>query len=86
MNASEKRAELDLHINLLAEHEITKILQPVSKLVERVGIGDGNSSEMAELKRDVAPEKILAKIEQRSLHIPMKEVTPTTSEKKSPAA
>jgi uncharacterized membrane protein len=64
MNAtSERRADLDLHISLLAEHEITKILQLVSQLGERVGIRDGNSSEMAELKRDVAPEKVLDKIE-----------------------
>jgi uncharacterized membrane protein len=71
MNAtSERRADLDLHISLLAEHEITKILQLVSQLTERVGIRDGNSSEMAELKRDVAPEKVLDKIEERSLQSP----------------
>ena len=67
MNAtSERRADLDLHISLLAEHEITKILQLVSQLAERIGIPDGNSSEMAELKRDVAPAKVLDKIEERS--------------------
>jgi uncharacterized membrane protein len=66
MNAtSERRADLDLHISLLAEHEITKILQLVSQLAEGVGIRDGNSSELAELKRDVAPEKVLDKIEQQ---------------------
>jgi uncharacterized membrane protein len=67
MNAtSERRADLDLHISLLAEHEITKILQLVSQLAERIGICEGNSPELAELKRDVAPEKVLDKIEQRS--------------------
>lgn len=64
MNAtSERRADLDLHISLLAEHEITKILQLVSQLAERVGIREGNSPELAELKRDVAPEQVLDKIE-----------------------
>lgn len=67
MNASaERRADLDLHISLLAEHEITKILQLVSQLAERAGIHEGNSPELAEFKRDVAPEKVLATIEQRA--------------------
>ena len=68
MNAtSERRADLDLHISLLAEHEITKILQLVSQLAEQGGIRESDSSELAELKRDVAPEKVLDKIVERSL-------------------
>jgi uncharacterized membrane protein len=55
-----------LHISLLAEHEITKILQLVSQLAERAGIREGNGPDLAELKRDVAPEKVLDQIEQRS--------------------
>jgi uncharacterized membrane protein len=60
---AERRADLDLHISLLAEHEITRILQLVSQVAERVGIQDGNDPETSELKRDVAPEKVLDKIE-----------------------
>ena len=67
MNAlAERRADLDLHISLLAEHEITKILQLVSQLAQRAGIREGDSPELAELKKDVAPEKVLDKIEERS--------------------
>jgi uncharacterized membrane protein len=67
MNAmSERRADLDLQISLLAEHEITKILQLVSQLAEQVGVLETNSPELAELKRDVAPEKVLDKIQERS--------------------
>ena len=67
MNASaERRADLDLHISLLAEHEITKILQLVSQLAERAGIREGTSPDLDELKRDVAPEKVLDTLEQRS--------------------
>jgi uncharacterized membrane protein len=60
---AERRADLDLHISLLAEHEITRILQLVSRVAERVGIHDGNDPETSELKRDVAPEKVLDRIE-----------------------
>jgi uncharacterized membrane protein len=67
MNAmSERRADLDLHISLLAEHEITKILQLASQLAEQVGVLETNSPELAELKRDMAPEKVLDKIQERS--------------------
>ena len=64
--ASERRADLDLHISLLAEHEITKILQLVSQLAEQVGIRESDIPELAELKRDVAPEKVLEKIEEKN--------------------
>jgi uncharacterized membrane protein len=75
MNAtSEQRADLDLHISLLAEHEITKILQLVSQLAKQAGIRESDSPELAELKRDVAPDKVLDKIEERSLK-PDEEVT-----------
>ena len=64
--ASERRADLDLHISLLAEHEITKILQLVAQLAHQGGIRESNTPELAELKRDVAPEKILEKIEEKN--------------------
>jgi hypothetical protein len=38
----------------------------VSRLAERTGIREGNGPELAELKRDVAPEAVLDIIEQRS--------------------
>jgi uncharacterized membrane protein len=63
---AEKRADLDLHISLLAEHEITRILQLVSQVAKHVGIGEGNMPELAELKRDVAPEKVLDRIEEET--------------------
>jgi hypothetical protein len=59
----------------LAEHEITKILQLVSQLAEQGGIRESNSSELAELKRDVAPEKVLDKIVERSLNLDEQEIT-----------
>ena len=36
--AAEKRAELDLQISLLAEHEITKLATMVAAIAERIGI------------------------------------------------
>ena len=38
---SDKRADLDLHINLLAEHEITRILTLVDAIADHFGIEVG---------------------------------------------
>ena len=58
---AEKRSELDLQISLLAEHEITKIVQMVSQVAERLGIDV--DQEVEELERNVAPEAVLDEIE-----------------------
>ena len=36
--AADKRADLDLHINLLAEHELTKLTAMVAAIAERVNV------------------------------------------------
>ncbi len=61
--AADKRADLDLQINLLAEHEVTRLIALVSAMAERMGI-DTPKREMEELKRDVAPETVLDRIEE----------------------
>jgi uncharacterized membrane protein len=60
--AADKRADLDLQINLLAEHEVTRLIALVSAMAERMGI-ETPEQELEELKRDVAPEAVLDKIE-----------------------
>jgi uncharacterized membrane protein len=59
--AADKRAELDLQISLLAEHEVTRIVTLVSAIAERLGLEHGDDVE--ELKRDVAPEAVLDAID-----------------------
>jgi uncharacterized membrane protein len=55
--AADKRAELDLQISLLAEHEVTKVVSLVSAIAEHLGIE--HREDVEELKRDVAPEAVL---------------------------
>jgi uncharacterized membrane protein len=47
---SDRRAQLDLQVNLLAEREITRLLQVTDEIARRVGVTDqiGRSGEMAE--------------------------------------
>jgi uncharacterized membrane protein len=63
---AERRADLDLQISLLAEHEITQSLQLLCLIAEQLGIKEGTSAEISELKRDVAPEKVLDHIERET--------------------
>ena len=60
------RADLDLHISLLAEHEVTRLITLVTAMAERMGIEPAiNHPELVELEKDVDPERVLDQIEQR---------------------
>jgi uncharacterized membrane protein len=60
---AEKRAELDLQISLLAEHEVTKVVAMVSEIAQHLGIHHDPGGEIEELKRNVAPEAVLDAID-----------------------
>ena len=64
--ASDKRADLDLQISLLAEHEITKLKALVSAIADRVGVEVKGDDELDEVKQDVSPEAVLDEIEEAS--------------------
>jgi uncharacterized membrane protein len=61
--AADKRADLDLQISLLAEHEITRLIALVSALSKHVGVKTEIDEEVDELKQNVAPEAVLDRIE-----------------------
>lgn len=61
--AADRRAELDVQVSLLAEQEITKLVQMVSEIAARMGVGDPAQPEIEEMKRGVAPEAVLDAIE-----------------------
>jgi uncharacterized membrane protein len=59
----EHRADLDLHIGLLAEHELTRVLQMLDAIQEKMGIENHEASELADLEMETKPEDVLAEIE-----------------------
>jgi uncharacterized membrane protein len=61
--ADEKRADLDLQISLLNEHETTRLLRLVSSIAERLGVDTLNEEELRELENDVPPEAVLDRLE-----------------------
>jgi uncharacterized membrane protein len=60
---SEKRADLDLQISLLTEHELTKVAALVANIAEAVGVKREPPGEIEQVKKDVAPEAVLDRIE-----------------------
>jgi uncharacterized membrane protein len=60
---ADKRADLELQISLLAEHEVTRLITLVALIAERMGIDAAKDPELAELSQDVAPEKVMEKME-----------------------
>ena len=62
--AADKRADLDLQISLLAEHEITKLATLVAAIASHVGVETEVDGELDEITQDVAPEAVLDKIEE----------------------
>jgi len=58
----EHRADLDLHIGLLAEHELTRVLQMLDAIQEKLGVENHAASELADLEMETKPEDVLAEI------------------------
>lgn len=60
---AEHRADLDLHIDLLAEYELTRVLQMLDAIQEKLGIENDQDAELTELESETKPEDVLAEIE-----------------------
>lgn len=61
--AADKRAALDLHINLLTEHELTKLAKLVSAMADKLGVSPEAAPDIEQITRDVAPEEVLEELE-----------------------
>ncbi|MEH3038341.1 MAG: DUF1003 domain-containing protein [Sphingomonas adhaesiva] len=59
---SQARADLDLHINLLAEHELSRLAALVRQIAEKVGVEP--PADLTEIEQDVRAEEILDTLDQ----------------------
>ncbi len=62
---ADRRADLDVQINLLAEHEITRLIELCDAMARHMGV-HAEAPHLEELKQDVRPETVLDEIEQVS--------------------
>lgn len=60
---ADKRADLDLQVSLLAEHEITQLITLVTEIAKRMKVEAALDPELDELAQDVAPENVLDHLE-----------------------
>ena len=65
MASADQRADLDLQISLLTEHEVTTLVRLVRQIAEREGVSVPEA-EVEELERNVAPEAVLDAIDDPS--------------------
>ena len=61
--AADRRADLDLQINLLAEHEVTRLIKLCSAIAKQLNVEEPPQDELDELQRDVAPEAVMDALE-----------------------
>jgi uncharacterized membrane protein len=61
--AADKRADLDLQISLLAEHELTRLVTLVSAIADRMGVRTEADADLDEITQDVAPDAVLDELE-----------------------
>jgi uncharacterized membrane protein len=60
---SDRRADLDLHIGLLNEAELTQVLKMLHAIQDKLGIQTQETEELADLELTTNPEDVLAEIE-----------------------
>jgi uncharacterized membrane protein len=63
---ADKRADLDLQIDLLSEHKITHLIGIVAVIAEHLGIDTSSIPELSHLVSDVAPKQVLDEIRYRA--------------------
>jgi len=61
---ADRRADLNLQISLLAEHEVTRLITLVTEIAQRMNVEASRNPELAELSKDVVPEKVLETMEE----------------------
>jgi len=60
---ADKRADLDLQVSLISEHEITRLIAMVKDIAQKLGVEEAKNPEIEELSEDVVPEKLMDTLE-----------------------
>jgi uncharacterized membrane protein len=60
---ADKRADLDLQVSLLSEHEVTRLVSLVTAIAKKMNIDDADHPELNELAQDIHPEEVMDTME-----------------------
>ncbi len=61
---ADRRADLDLHVNLLAEHELTRLAELVRRIAARLDV-PADDPQLAEIGKDIDPTQVLDALDER---------------------
>ena len=56
---ADERAELDLQVGLLTEHEVTRLVTMVAAIARSLDLAEADDPEIPELEQDVRPEEVM---------------------------
>lgn len=59
---ADRRADLNLQISLLTEHELTRVLKMLDAIQDKMGIENDTDQELLDLEKQVHPEDVLEEI------------------------
>jgi len=71
--AAEKRAELNVQISLLGEHEITRLLILTTSIARKMKLDVADDPELEELTNLISPDHVLQKIDEQQKKINLDE-------------
>ncbi len=60
---SDNRAELDVQINLLTEHELTRLIRLTDLIADKLEVDKAKDPELRKLEEDIDPEDVIEQIE-----------------------
>jgi uncharacterized membrane protein len=63
--SEQKRADLNLQMSLLTEHEVTRLIRVVSALGRKLEVEEARDPVLEQLERDVEPEAVLEELKDR---------------------
>lgn len=60
---ADRRADLDLQMNLLTEHELTRALKMLDEIQDKLGIKNDADHELTDLEKNVHPQDVMRELE-----------------------
>lgn len=60
---ADRRADLDLQIGLLTEHELTRALKMLDEIQEKLGIKNNADTELLDLEKNVHPQDVMKEMD-----------------------
>ncbi len=59
---ADDRAELDLQISLLSEHELTDAIKLIDAIAAKLGVSRPDGTDLDDAKKDIDPRKVVSEI------------------------